>query len=209
MSVLLLTGYDDVMAPIGAITHPRMQAFADVLGIGFRCFHSTTKGQPAYWEKVPETLRAFDSGWDSVLWMDADQLITNEDVVPPGLGSKLGFHASLDWGLDASEPSSFSMCAFVIHKQAAPLFTWLEENKAGWINKPFPEQAPMRHLMKANVFPHIPFTIHPRRMFNAVPDKVCPGKVPDPWRPGDWSAHLTMIPVNQRVELAKEIISTL
>jgi len=44
-----------------------------------------------------------------------------------------------------------------------------------------------------------------RRMFNAVPDEVSPGNVVEPWQPGDFAAHLTMLPVEQRVALFHEI----
>jgi len=48
-----------------------------------------------------------------------------------------------------------------------------------------------------------------RRYFNAVPDDVCPGKVPEPWQPGDFAAHLTMLPIEERIALANKILKTL
>ena len=84
--------------------------------------------------------------------------------------------------------------------------------------KPFPEQQPMRDVIRKRIEglaiidkkPGEPewngaINIHPPRFLNSVPNEVCPGKVVDPWRPGDFAAHLTMLPVEKRIELFHEI----
>ena len=45
-----------------------------------------------------------------------------------------------------------------------------------------------------------------RNVFCAVPDEVSPGNVVEPWQPGDFAAHLTMLPIAERVELFHEIM---
>jgi len=73
-----------------------------------------------------------------------------------------------------------------------------------WRDKPFQEQGPWQEWVK-NKPEGLFINIWPRRMFNAVPDAVCPGQVPEPWQPGDWCAHLTMVGIQRRIEIFHEI----
>jgi hypothetical protein len=211
MKTILLTGFDEVMRPIGELTLPLMQSYAERHGLQWGAFYTVTPGQPAYWEKVPHVISALKH-YDRVIWLDADQMITNPnfDLAERFTG---GFHASKDWGADATEDSHFSMCGFVCHRDSLPLFEWLEANKADWIGKPFPEQAPMRYLFKCSqddplfkesVLKNARMYVWHRRLFNAVPIEVHP-TVKEPWQLADWCAHLTMLPVPERVQLFHKI----
>ena len=207
MRTLLLTGYDEWMAPIGNLTAPLMHAYANRFGIDFRCWTELSGKHPGYWEKVPQILDAFDDGYERVIWLDCDQLITNPTHWPITWSG--GFHASMDWGQDATEDSHFSMCGFVVHEDARELFDHLESEKEDWVDKPFPEQEPMRRLYRGRAILSSPvalaeMTTHPRRAFNAVPIQVHETVV-DPWQPGDWCAHITMVDVPRRVEIFHEI----
>lgn len=205
MKTLLLTGYDDKMAPVGTLTSPLMESYAKRFACDFRCWTELSGKHPGYWEKVPQVLDAFDEGYERVLWLDADQLITNPTHWPVMWNT--GFHASMDWGKDATDDSHFSMCGFVVCRDAAHLFEFLEENKADWVDKPFPEQAPMRWLYEHR-YGGFRMTTHPRRVFNAVPIQVHETVV-EPWKPGDWCAHITMVPVERRVEIFHELQQTI
>lgn len=202
MKTLLLTGFDDKMAPIGELTSPLMEDYAKCNKMDYRCWRQVTAKHPAYWEKIPRILDAFSDGYDRVVWLDADQMVTAPEL-GPWKRIKKGFHASLDWGQDATADSHFSMCGFTACRDTVPLFEFLEHTKADWVDKPFPEQAPMRWLYEQRYGKHRMVT-HPRRMFNAVPIEVHP-TVQEPWQPGDWCAHLTMLPVPERVALFHKI----
>lgn len=203
MKTILLTGYDPVMAPIGELTSPLMEDYAGRFGIDYSCWLNYTDKHPAYWEKVPFICDRFDEGYERIIWLDADQMITNP-YVTPWKDMKSGFHASMDWGQDATDASHFSMCGFVVCRDASCLFEWLEENKSDWVDKPFPEQAPMRWLYSNRPIANGKMTTHPRRAFNAVPIQVHDTAV-DPWQTGDWCAHITMVPVERRVEIFHEL----
>jgi hypothetical protein len=198
MKTLLLTGYDDKMQELGDLTSPIMLAYASKHRMDFRCVRNFVLGEPAYWQKIPDVISALEMGYDRVIYMDADILVTNPSYFPPW---STGFHASRDWGVDAIGPECFSMCCFVAGRDSEYLFQWIENNKEKYINVPFPEQTPMRELYKTN---KDIMTIHERRVFNSVPIEVHE-TAQEPWQPGDWICHLTMIPFEDRVKLLHKI----
>ena len=229
MKTLLYTGHDASYKPLADITVPRMAEYAERHGMDFACYTEPLIDVPQgiYWTGVCGALKAFNEGYDSVMYLDVDQLITNYDVVWPPMTR--GFHVSKDWGEDATGHCDISACGFVIHKDASPLFRQVSEMEYDWREKPFPEQGPLRHQIKSLVensdrtrarltedndgvlgyfLPDL-IHIHPRKVFNCVPDLVCPGKVPEPWEQGDFAAHITMVDLPRRVEIAKEILSRL
>jgi hypothetical protein len=200
--MLLLTGYNSDQAPLGDLTAPLMEAYARRHRLGFRCVRFSATGKEAYWQKIIETLRAFDEGYDEIIWLDADQVITNPEILPPWAAT--GFSASLDWGTDALAPFDFSMCGYATHRRAREAFEWVNDHHDEYINGDFPEQTPMRKFMRENS--HL-FHFRNRRELNAVPDEVSPGNVVEPWQPGDFAAHLTMLPLLERVALFHKIMA--
>lgn len=206
MTTLVLTGYDDAMRELGDLTTPLMEAYAARHGFDFQCFRDFQGLEAAYWRKIPKTIEAFSRGYGRVIWLDADQMVTNPAWVP--LDEWIGFHASQDWGRDATAIEHFSMCGFVAGRDAIWLFDWIENNKAKYVNGPFPEQTPARHLYRdiQSTERAGSMTVHPRRVFNAVPIEVHETVV-EPWKPGDWCAHLTMLAFPERVKLFHEIKS--
>lgn len=218
MKTLLYTGYDNSYAALANITVPRMESYALKHDMDFQCFTEPLIDVPngIYWTGVCGALQAFEKGYERAIYLDVDQLITNFDVVPVA-DAKFGFHASKDWGADAVEPWHFSMCGFVAYPSSISLFTKALSMEPEWRDKPFPEQGPFQDVVRSftdgmQLFQNKEgitglINVHPRKVFNCVPDQVCQGKVQEPWAPGDWCAHLTMLPLEDRVRLAKEILS--
>lgn len=206
MKTILYTGHDATYAALAAITVPRIAQYAERHGYDFHCSTEPLLDVPngIYWTGVCGALKAFDDGYERAIYLDVDQLITNYSSVLPDWG--FGFHASKDWGEDAVEPWQFSMCGFVAHPDSVSLLRKAVSMEPEWRDRPFPEQNTVQEIAK-NFTDMV--TVHPRKLFNAVPDAVCPGKVPEPWVNGDWCAHLTMLPIDERVKLAKEIVATL
>lgn len=222
MTTLLFTAHDKAYAELAAITVPRMQSYAKRHGYEFTCYTESFFDIPngIYWSGVLGAAPNLEE-YDRVMYLDVDQLLTNpalsiEDLIGPATS---GFHASKDWGNDATEPWQFSMCGFVAHRDCISLFREVFEMEPEWRDKPFPEQGPMQNLVK-RMTEHLlmvdkkePWNwnalinIHPRRTFNAVPEQVCPGNVPEPWQPTDFAAHLTMSSIDDRIKLAKEILN--
>lgn len=223
MKTLLYTGHDASYSKLADITVPRMAEYADRHGFDFICHTEPLIDVPngIYWTGVCGALKAFDEGYERAIYLDVDQLVTN--MGHRILDTNRGFHASKDWGSDAVEPWHFSMCGFISHFSGGVLLSTALQSELDWREKPFPEQGPMQWYVQ-KLMGEVPYlintgasgemitgmvNIHPRKVFNCVPDQVCPGAVPEPWAPGDWCAHLTMVDLPRRIEIAKEILARL
>lgn len=223
MRTALFTGFNAPYTALAKLTTPLMHRYAQVNNIDFFTFEEEdrTAGPPMdwmplpsrdfpniYWTGVCGAMFLLGRGWDRVIYLDCDQVITNEYATPwVDLQPAKGFHCSKDWGNDATEPWHFSMCGFVAHLDAMPLLQTVLNEEPDWRDKPFQEQGPFQHVIK-QLSPSLRdevFFIHPRRVFNAVPKQVCPGQVPEPWKPNDWCAHLTMVGIDRRLELFHEV----
>lgn len=223
LSTLLFTAFDAAYLPLATITVPRMGDYAKRHGYQFHCYTEPIFDIPnaMYWSGVLGAAPNLET-FDRVMYLDVDQLITNpkpsiEDLID--YYSK-GFHASRDWGNDATEPWHFSMCGWVAHKDCLPMLHEAYELEPLWRDKPFPEQNVMQDIIKRKT-EHLLMVdkqpgeqqwngfinIHPRRTFNAVPDAVSPGNIPEPWDASCFAAHITMCPIDRRVEIAKEILN--
>lgn len=205
MKQLLLTGYDESYAPLAELTVPLMEAFAAKRGFDFECAREplTCAANGIYWTGIIGTISAFEEEYEKVIYLDVDQMITNPDAMPDF--TSLGFHASLDWGNDASDDSHFSMAGFTAGKNTRFIFEQVYALEPEFRDKPFPAQWPLQHVYRTNDKARYWMHIHPRRRFNAVPNEVSPGNVVEPWQPGDFCAHLTMLPLPDRVALFHKI----
>jgi hypothetical protein len=203
MRTILFTGFDDAYKPLAELTVPLMLSYASRHGFDFKCYRSPIIDVPngIYWTGICGALDAFRD-YDRVIYLDADQMITNPEIVPQV--AETGVAISKDWGADAVEPWHFSMCGWIAFKNAAVLFCKVIEKEPHWRDRPFPEQAPMQD-MYWNV-PWVPpmVQVHDRRMFNAVPKEVSTS-VQEPWQPGDFCAHLTMLGLPDRILLFHKI----
>lgn len=212
MKTLVFTAHDEAYKPLADLTVPRMHDYAKRHSYEFTCYTEPFFDIPngIYWSGVLGAAPNLEE-YDRVMYMDCDQLITNpalsvEDLIGPATS---GFHASRDWGNDATEPWQFSMCGFVAHKDCIPLLEQVYFMEPAWRDKPFPEQGPFQEAVRLRIESGLGLvaTVHPRRTFNAVPEQVSPGNVVEPWQPSDFACHLTMLGIDDRIKLAKEIIN--
>jgi hypothetical protein len=212
MRTLLYTGYDKAYNKLVDITVPRMKEYAEYHGYAFRCYTEPLIDVPngIYWTGVCGALKAFEDGYDRTIYLDVDQLITNDEFSFDDTLTNFhhGLHAPRDWGEDAKSDYDISACCLIAHRDSIPILQAVLKAEPEWRDKPFPEQGPLRENFQAGF--DVPFRWPwPRKPFNCVPDAVCPGKVPEPWQPVDFAAHLTMLPIEDRVKLAKEILAKL
>lgn len=211
MKTLLYTGHDAAYKPLADITVPRMAAYAEKHRIDFKCYTEPLVDVPngIYWTGVAGGLNAFNEGYERAIYLDVDQLITNPRKAI--FKFKGAVNCPRDWGYDATLDTDISACCIVSHKDAKAVLEETLAMEPKWRDKPFPEQGPLRVVMKKYwESPHDPFGpsafVWGRKPMNSVPDAVCPGNVPEPWKPGDVMAHITMLPLEQRVDLAKKLI---
>lgn len=201
MKTLVLTAYDDAFAPLGDITTLGKDRYAMRHGYDFRLRRTKPIGlAPLWWkqELVIEALREYEM----VLWMDCDVLVTNPYRSIEGLTE--GIHLSKDWGQDAITDGHFSCGAYAASHQSLPVFLECESYRNEHPDAPFGDQDALRHVYASGARKEL-FRIHSRRAFNAVPIEVHPSVV-EPWEPGDFLCHITMIPLQDRVRLAREIL---
>lgn len=209
MRTTLLTAYNTAYEPLAELTVPLMSAYAKKHGYEFNYVTAHPPGDGVYWTKfiaALEHLRDTDET-DRFIWLDCDIMITNPDF---SLGKYLanfghGFHVPKDWGFDAEAPSCVSACAVIVHKDCIEMLEEILSLEPDSRGQPFPEQIPMRQVLRKHMMDGGPVYWHAAKPLNAVPNEVCPGKVVDPWKPGDFAAHLTMLPVRERIELFHEI----
>ena len=202
MKTILFTGYDGGYQQLADLTVPLMKGYAAIHDIAYHIWNYPPRDLNIYWTGVARGLYLLKD-YERVIYLDVDQMITNPER-PPTVSPAYGFWASKDWGTDAVEPWQFSACGWVAHQDCIPMFEEVLAMEPDWRDKPFQEQGPWQEWVKNK--PEGAFiNIWPRRMFNAVPDLVCPGQVPEPWQPGDWCAHLTMVGIQRRIEIFHEI----
>jgi len=205
MRTVLFTGHDSAYKPLADLTVPLMLSYASRHGFDFKCYRTPVVDDipnAIYWTGVCGAIEAFGCGYDRVIYLDVDQMITNPDIVPKV--AEAGLAISRDWGADAVDDSRFSMCGCIAHKNSAILFRKALELEPEFRDKPFPEQSPMQHLHRT--IPWVPpmVSVHSRRTFNAVPKEIA-DSVPEPWQRGDFCAHLTMLNFTERVRLFHKI----
>ena len=171
MRTLVLTAYDDAFEPLGKITSPLMAVYAKQHGFDFECMRTSfVQCHPSWW-KIYRLLSALVT-YDRVIWMDADIVVTNDLRIPPG---ESGYHCSRDWGEDATEPWMLSNCCFAAFPDSLPLIGWILDNRDNY-SKEFHEQEHMRAAAR-DKFKDV-ITVHPPRVFNAVPIEIHPTPSP-------------------------------
>jgi hypothetical protein len=215
MRTILFTGYDKAYEPLAELTVPRMAEYARQHGMGFRVFTDPPDGLNIYWTGVARGLELLRESYERVIYLDVDQMVTNNRVRPWSRYS-YGFHCSRDWGEDATDPWAFSACGWIAHHGCIQMLEEVLATEPDWRDKPFQEQGPWRDWARRRceglaLTPKMPYdppgflNIYYRRLFNAVPEEVCPGHVPEPWQCGDWCAHLTMLDLHDRISLFHKI----
>jgi len=225
MKVLLLTGYDDNLKEIGDITSRVMADYATKHGIDFLRIRQYDCNLHPSWQKSEHVARQLKAGYDRVIWLDADTVITNFDVDPFNRAWNAPVQVSRDWGLDATEDHHFSMGNFVTNKDRRGFqdFLWCQLPKyiGVWGDKPLWEQSACQAWYQeqlqlvqdpTNLVLHPAHVIKmlPRRTFNSVHASLAPS-APEPWQPGDWLCHLTgeEITNEKRMKVLRELLPNL
>lgn len=202
--MIVLTAYNDEMAPIGDLTAPLMLQYANKHGYSFHCARFNGGKPDCYWQKISLMVSLLKEMDEPILWLDADQMITNPEWTPD-FPEWFMMHASMDWGVDATEGYHFSACGLMASTLSGPFLEDILRSKDILFNHPFPEQTALRMAVQYGNWDHA-IKVHPRRVFNAVPIELCP-TAPEPWQPGDFCCHLTHVPVEERVAMFHQIQS--
>lgn len=148
--VLVLTAYDPPFAGLAGLTVPRMRAFCDRHGYGFRETRVSDGGRRPYWLKIAALREALDEGHDLVVWIDIDAVILRLDVdlrgaLPPGKDLGMVWHGG-DSGMPNGVPAHFNNGVIIVRSGAwaSDFFRRVAETP---LKHYWHEQAAMLHLL--------------------------------------------------------------
>jgi hypothetical protein len=206
--VLVLTGYDNAIKPLGDLTSISAMIYAVRNSFDFHCERTYHSRMHPSFQKVECVLSGLLTH-RYVIWIDSDAIVTNFDFTPitkcwPGI------NVSKDWGkqIDSSgrkipDYTHFSMGIFVATRAAAPVFWYLLQQKQ-WYFKIALEQAALQEGVENYGWIRDLVHVHPRRFLNSVDAHL--GEIIDPetgrllhednpvlepWQPGDFICHVT------------------
>lgn len=191
--VTVVSGFDDAMAEVGFWVQGGVRAYARRMGYGYHLKRDYVGDTHPSWQKVREVVRFLKLG-HSVLWVDADSVITNGlvDLVPL---MRPGLNVSQDWG---DNGSPFSLGNFFATPESLPVWEKVLAKESSWANRPLWEQSAAQELWNSgDAEARSLIHVHPRRLLNAVP-REWHGGAPEPWQPGDFLCHLTSMPNHDR-----------
>jgi len=210
MNTVLLTGYREDFAWMGARTKQGKEWYAEKYGLSFKCNvdYPEEFGLPS-WQKLRLIKELFQQGYDAVLWLDADAVITNQfiDIMTliktlHNIDGQKCLYASTDWGNHPIDQpySNFSMGNFVwMNTTRGNELLDLASSLLKYSRAVYEQdQGAVREVLKT--VPHTRYYINilNRRILNAVPAFVQPLAL-DPWAEGDFLAHLTSVDKDLRV----------
>jgi hypothetical protein len=206
---LLLTGCDNAMNDVAAVTHDNHRAYAARHGYDFRRMSEPDyqPGSHPSWQKL-RFLQKLLPEYDRILWIDADAIVTNPgfsiDTIDAGRPESL--FVSTDWThpMPEDEIKHFSLGNFIARNTQAMFdIINLALKRDEWANCGLWEQQAIQEEYRANpgIRPHV--AILPRRTLNAVAETPATTG-PEPWQPGDFICHATYIPFEERIAILQQ-----
>lgn len=77
----IITGYDDVFAPIGAVCERSMRIYSAIHGFDFQSYTFIASGRPHAWKKIRRLMNEIRYGChEFILWVDADACFVRGDA---------------------------------------------------------------------------------------------------------------------------------
>lgn len=200
---LVLTGCSESMLPVGNLTSQIAHRYAEYHGYDFEMVDPKEfigDGHPS-WHKlrlVNDRLQRYHS----VLWLDADVVITNPFIGIENRTASFGLTVSTDWSVPESNDIAYFSTGCYVITNCVGSFEFLRGAMARkeWQSKIFWDQSAMQEEYRENESIRSFVHIVPRRELNAVP--AFPNmKVEEPWQPGDFVAHLTNRSNEERIRI--------
>lgn len=211
MRKLLLTGYDEKYAELGAVTTPAKEVYALRHGYEFRCVRGFDGLSHPSWQKLGLIAEGLvDHEW--VFWSDADTVLTNPALSVERHVLRTAEYlrkvqevpeaqliASVDWAPGASPWNAGNMVLMGTPEMQQWIRIVEEKGFARWGNQAWWDQSALQQLLPPGMVVRLP-----RRVLMAVP-RACRDAAPEPWEPGDFLAHCTTDDADTRLRVAREI----
>jgi hypothetical protein len=206
--ILILSGYDDAMAPIGDRCTATHKAYAERHAYDHEVVrHYLPTSHPSH-QKI-RLLKERIHKYDGILWLDADTVVTDlghwfEDIEVP---TEHVMDISVDWCAPPQDDDADIITSTYV--SCGNFILWNTPNTprflAEWEEASVPyatrnlccwEQDGLRAAMRSIWF-NCRVMRHHRRKFNAVHptcvNRNFPDRAPKPWEPGDFLLHLTNV----------------
>ena len=197
---LILTGFDKNMANVGGLTHINHKTYADRHGFDFQVVREYLPNMHPSWQKLRLLMERIGS-FDSILWIDADAIVTNLEFDFTSLiADRKGLILSKDWeNHNYRHYFSAGVLIVVSGSESVEILGEAMLNRK-WENVPLWDQAALQDVFQQRTHLQPYFNVMPRRCLNAVAREVQIGSI-EPWQKGDFISHLTGINNSRRMEL--------
>jgi len=200
---LVLTGYTDAYAPLGELTAPRWREYCDRHGYRFKLVRDYSPPNHPCTEKLRHIVEALPTT-DTLFWIGCDCLPTNPSIPLPVTLGQFEIALSRDWYWGAKLGSTDAILV-----RNTPLMLSLFRDAYALPQKPCVGGYDLTAL--AQCFARNPeyskrLVILPARRFQAVPRECGFPNNSDPWAPGDFVMHVTGIPLEKRIEIARKYL---
>jgi len=212
MKVLLLTGYDKNLFEIGRVSTPDKIAWQKINRLQFKLVTKFNSDTHPCWQKLVLMRKSLLAGFDYVLWIDADSLITNmritfECLFSEHIRNRAWLVASRDYS-ESQYPQgdnsvNFSSSCMLIGRVGLKLVDMALALSSRFSNAPLHEQSALQTILIENQAMKSNVSILSNRTLNSVPKTIQPNSI-NGWEPGDFIAHLSCIDNGSRLRWFNE-----
>ncbi len=198
MKIALVCLYDKHFEPLTSLTIPPLTAYCQRWGYTPYFGQPDAKYDPRNtWDRFVILYDLLEQGFDAVMWLDADTILTNHHIrIEDRLGSEK-FVLSTDLhGINAGVMIARN------HVLTRELLLSIIQAEKGLFDKhPHREQEMLSHYLASPHYEHLA-TILPQRMMNAFPHELYgrSTQYPGNWHQGDWIIHFPGMRMFGRLE---------
>jgi len=204
MKTALLSFYDESFEPLTNLTFPSLHEYCERWGYSPYFGKPFTNCDPRNgFDRFVAVYGLFEQGYDAVMWIDADAMITNHNIsIADRLGDEKFVIAADLHGLNSGV---FIARNHIETRELIMSLINLGEMLLG--DHPFREQEALNRYLSFDHYKRM-VTILPQRMLNAVINEYYqrPPGFTGNWQPGDWILHFPGISMPDRLRIVPEYV---
>lgn len=205
LAIALVSFYDEAFEKLTNITFPHLEEYCKRWGYTPYFGKPFENCNPSNgYDRFHCAYGLFAEGYDAVMWIDADAMITNHNIrIEDRLGDEKFVITSDLHGINSGV---FIARNHIETKELLLSMINLGEELTG--KHPFREQEALNRYLSFDHYKKM-VTLLPQRMMNAVinPYYQRPPGFSGNWQPGDWILHFPGISMEDRCRVAPEYVS--
>lgn len=153
--------------------------------------------------KIDLFLRFFDD-YERIIWLDADLLVTNVELPPP---AHYGIH-EINLPYDYNGHNATVIDVLTTAEMRAFLWAVNNTGRRFFLDHPWKEMEAMRYFLQTPPHQFSVDYVSAKRLCALLTNEYEPYvphevSAPYQWEPGDFALHLSALPLDRRVELAR------